>query len=149
LVPPGGYQDVIRTIYEASNPNIRFNQKVVAIDYSGDLVSLITQDGSIYHSKAVISSLPLGVLKKNLVTFSPQLPASYFRAINSITCGIANKIYLKFEEDFWTKKGDWIFLYSEESFKFNVIVNEAQTSKNVMCVKVAGFESSQLYQKSD
>lgn len=93
----------------------------------------------IYKAKTVISSLPLGVLKKKIVNFYPPLPLSHSRAIDNITCGIMNKIYLKFKQNFWTQKGDWIFLYTDQDLSFNIVVNEAETSKNVMCVKVGGF----------
>jgi monoamine oxidase len=60
-----------------------------------------------------------------------------------------NKIFLKFEKDFWTKRGDWTFLYTDGELKFNVAVNEAQTSKNVLCIKVGGEENSHIFEQSD
>jgi polyamine oxidase len=96
LLPPGGYFRVINAIYQACNPKTLFNKKVVAIDHSQPLVQIRTSDGSTYQARRVICSLPLGVLKKNIVQFEPELPPSHQKAIAGITCGIANKIYLKF-----------------------------------------------------
>ncbi len=48
----------------------------------------------------MISSLPLGVLKKNVVKFVPELPDKYKIAIDTIGNGMADKLFVTFAEPF-------------------------------------------------
>ena len=112
-------------MYDSIKPKTIFNEKIVAIDYSGEEVVLMSKGGIKYRAKMVISSLPLGVLKKEVVKFTPPLPAAYNKAIDNMTSGVMNKVYLKFKEDFWSHKGSWTLLYTEDELKYNVVVNEA------------------------
>jgi polyamine oxidase len=46
------------------------------IEYTNDTVTLTTEDGSTYTSNFVILSVSLGVLKSDLITYTPDLPVS-------------------------------------------------------------------------
>jgi len=70
---------------------------VVNIDLTGNFIVLRTTDNRVYRSKHVISSIPLGILQKNLIQFSPPLPEPYRNAINNIGVGIANKLFCSFK----------------------------------------------------
>ena len=50
------------------------NKRVTEINYEQSITNIKTAGGEIYQCEKVISSLPLGVLKKNLVKFVPELP---------------------------------------------------------------------------
>jgi monoamine oxidase len=52
----------------------------------------------------VIVTTSLGVLKENYLTmFTPQLPALKVNAIEGLSIGAVNKIFLEFERPFWNK----------------------------------------------
>jgi lysine-specific histone demethylase 1 len=51
----------------------------------------------------VVVTLPLGVLKANVVTFDPPLPLDKQNAIERLGFGILNKVVLHFENCFWDK----------------------------------------------
>jgi monoamine oxidase len=55
----------------------------------------------IYTCNYVICTLPLGVLKSNIVKFNPELPIKKQEAINLLGFGLMNKIVLKFKNNFW------------------------------------------------
>ncbi|KAL2916314.1 ATPase of 26S proteasome regulatory subunit 4 [Polyrhizophydium stewartii] len=87
--------------------NIEFGKtvrKVTARKQSQEspgLVFVECTDGSIYAADAVVVTLPLGVLKANSVTFSPQLPVWKTAAIRSLGMGLLNKVVLVFPFRFW------------------------------------------------
>ena len=74
---------------------------VTEIDYSGENVKIIAANGDTFYAKKVISSLPLGVLKANDVTFTPSLPQKHQKAIQSLGNRIYNKIIATLNKPFW------------------------------------------------
>jgi len=105
LLVLGGYQKLAEFL--ASGTDIVLESPVSDIDYSkGDRVIVIARkEGSgplmSYTSKAVIVTLPLGVLKADSVRFSPPLPAVNTNAIRALGFGLLNKCVLIFERAFW------------------------------------------------
>jgi monoamine oxidase len=59
--------------------------------------------------------LPLGVLKKGAVEFSPALPPEKQAAIQRLKMGLLNKIVLKFPEVFWSPKAYYFSRLRENS----------------------------------
>lgn len=90
--------------YLAKNLTIKTNEKVTAIDYSNASVSVTTDKGN-YTADKVLVTVPLGVLKKNTIAFTPALPSTHTDAINQIGMGLLNKLYLEFDSSFW--KSSW------------------------------------------
>lgn len=84
---------------------ILLNKEVVNIswsDASRDHITVKCSDGSSYDSDHVIVTVSLGVLKENFQTlFSPTLPALKINAIEGLSIGAVDKIYLEFEKPFW------------------------------------------------
>lgn len=59
-------------------------------------------DSSIYNADHVVVTASLGVLKENYKTmFSPPLPAMKVNAIEGLSIGVVDKIFLEFEKPFW------------------------------------------------
>lgn len=56
----------------------------------------------------MVVTLPLGVLKSDLMSFSPPLPHRKLASIANLGMGILNKIAIRFEESFWEQHKDWI-----------------------------------------
>ena len=98
---PGGYGQIVDLL--AQDLEIKLNQIVTKISYSNQGVTVTTNQGTFSAEKVVIT-LPLGVLKKGVVEFSPPLPASKINTINQLGMGVLNKLYLQFPEVFWDKK---------------------------------------------
>lgn len=62
----------------------------------------VTVDGSKeFIADAAIITVPLGVLKANLIQFEPKLPDWKMSAISDLGVGNENKIALRFSEVFW------------------------------------------------
>jgi monoamine oxidase len=83
---------------------VRLNCVVEQIIYSRDYgVTVVTNQGEFNADRAVLT-FPLGVLKRNVIQFSPALPAAKQEAINRLGFGHYNKVYLEFDRTFWPSK---------------------------------------------
>jgi monoamine oxidase len=71
----------------------------------------------------VIVTLPLGVLKKNVVGFSPALPTAKQQAINKLGVNVVNKFILTWDTAFWDNSNLFIGYTPETRGKFNYFVN--------------------------
>lgn len=75
LIPlGGGYPAVFQRLLKGVKGHIECNTRVVAIDLTGPVILLHTQKGQVFKAKKVISSIPLGILQRNLMKFNPPLP---------------------------------------------------------------------------
>ncbi|PKL74641.1 MAG: amine oxidase, partial [Candidatus Melainabacteria bacterium HGW-Melainabacteria-1] len=78
-----------------------------SVDWSGDRVLVKTNQGN-YSGDRLIITLPLGVLKRGDVSFSPAMPAPKRAAIQALGMGVLNKCYLRFAKVFWPAEIDWL-----------------------------------------
>lgn len=101
----GGYQGLVRVLAEGLD--IRLQQGVQAVDWSGREV-VVTTNQATYRAERVVVSLPLGVLKSGAVEFSPPLPEVKTTAIARLGMGMLNKCYLRFPRVFWPDTVDWL-----------------------------------------
>ena len=92
------YQPIIDHL--TANCNIRFNSIVKEINLRRNDVEIITNQATFYADFVVIT-LPLGVLQKNDVQFSPPLPTFKQTAIHRLGMGLLNVTYIKFPTAFW------------------------------------------------
>lgn len=76
----GGYDQMLEPLAQALN--IHFEQPVKLVEWSDNHVCVTTKNGDIYEARKAIITLPIGVLKANLVQFSPELPAEKRDAID-------------------------------------------------------------------
>lgn len=100
-----GYSVVIDAI--AQGTSIVTGEPVtrVAANRSGVRV---TTGARTYDADRVVVTVPLGVLKKGSLHFSPGLPAAKQRAIAALQMGVLDKVFLRFPEIFWDPSKDWI-----------------------------------------
>ncbi|KAJ4973738.1 hypothetical protein NE237_006912 [Protea cynaroides] len=94
-----GYYPVIKAL--AENIDIRLNHRVTKIANWFNKVMLTVEDGRCFVADAAIITVPLGVLKANLIEFEPKLPQSKLDAISDLGFGNENKIALRFDTVFW------------------------------------------------
>lgn len=110
---PGGMIGLINGLIRpplatAAAVNVIYNQIVTSIDFSSSsgLVSVKTKDGSLYQAPYVISTLPLGVMQKNVVQFNPSLPSTMMSALYQRNMGDLERIVMVFPSSFWDPEGD-------------------------------------------
>lgn len=92
---------------------IQLNKKVLNIKLTSrprkSSVDMTCADGSKISADIVIFTGSLGVLKRNHLTlFTPKLPPSHVKAIETLGYGTLGKIFLEFEKPFWpSDMNDW------------------------------------------
>lgn len=94
-----GYNPLIEALAEGLN--IRLNHRVQKIVQRNNRVLVIVEGGRNFVADAAIITVPLGVLKANLIEFEPRLPDWKLSAISDIGVGMENKVALRFNDVFW------------------------------------------------
>ncbi|MGI0479248.1 flavin monoamine oxidase family protein [Geminocystis sp. CENA526] len=147
LLFPKGY--TVISDYLAKGLNIRLNHKVVSIESNNQGVNVITNQGNFQGDKVIVT-LPLGVLQKNIVKFSPPLPEKKLGAINQLGMGVLNKLYLLFPKPFWQKNYHWIGKISDKKGQWSGWVNlESALKKPILLGFNAGKFGKEIESWSD
>lgn len=114
--------------YLAKGLNILLNERVTKIDYSAERVK-VTHNSTISEADYVIVTVPLGVLKNNVIQFSPNLPSNKQNAIQKVGMNCVNKFLLTWDKAFWDDV-QYISYTPEERDKFNYFVNMKKFNPN-------------------
>ena len=117
---PNGYGELADAL--AQGLAIELGQIVEQISYNDDGVTIRTNQGK-FSGNRVIVTVPLGVLKKGVITFSPALPDWKMAAIRNLDMGVLNKTYLRFPTAFWDTEADLIGHISERKGEWTEFVN--------------------------
>jgi len=96
---PGGYAQIVEAL--ADGLEVRLRQAVTGIDHTGARIGVTTASGAGFEADRIVVTLPLGILKNGLVSFSPPLPPAKRQAIADLKMGVLNKTCLLFEDIFW------------------------------------------------
>ncbi|MEZ4912385.1 MAG: NAD(P)/FAD-dependent oxidoreductase [Saprospiraceae bacterium] len=107
--------------YLAKGLTIKLNERVLSIDYSAEKVK-ISHTSGISEADYVLVTVPLGVLKKNVIQFTPALPTSKTNAIQRVGMNCVNKFLLTWDTAFWDDE-QYIVYTPETMDKFNYFVN--------------------------
>jgi len=121
---------------------IQLNKKVTNIKYNANDVNsktLITcADGSTYEAKHVILTPSVGVLKKyHESLFTPALPERKALAINTWGFGAAGKVFLEFDEPFWSEEEKPFVAY--EFLWLDADKDEAKTTDREWMLGISAF----------
>ncbi len=112
----GGYDKIVEWTAKPllKDPNIiRMGEVVTDIKWghNDNSAAITTQSGHHYTGDAVIVTVPLGCLRRNMVSFSPSLPASIQSGISAFSYGALGKVFIEFSEVFWPKDNDQFIYY--------------------------------------
>lgn len=104
VIFPQGYIQIIESL--SKNINVLTNKVVQRIDYSEDIIRIMTENGECFSTSQVIVTVPLGVLKKHHIQFFPELSQKKTQAINDLGFGTFNKLFVSFDQSFWKSTHD-------------------------------------------
>ena len=148
VVFPGGYRQIIDAL--AGDRDIRPGHAVTEIDYAGDRIFVTTAGRATFEAARVVVTVPLGVLKKGLISFSPPLPGWKQRAIDGLEMGVLNKTVLLFDEVFWDRNVEFIGHVSAEKGRWTDTLNlYPYTGEPVLMMFNAATYGAQLEGLSD
>ena len=105
----GGYDQPFRRIAELLDvrTGARVSEIEVDADRAKNSVTVVTEDEKELVCDAVLVTVPLGVLKRRAISFSPELPQWKKDAIDRMGFGKLDKVFLEFEEAFWDDSVDY------------------------------------------
>ncbi|KAJ4978599.1 hypothetical protein NE237_009379 [Protea cynaroides] len=137
-----------------TDPRLKLNKVVRAVNYSKNAVTVQTEDGSICHAKSAIVSVSLGVLQSNLIEFKPDLPPWKILALYEFDMTRFGKIFLKFPYKFWpTGPGTQYFLYAHERRGYYLIwkhfEEEYPGSNILMMIIITDDEARRIEQQTE
>ena len=142
----GGFDQF--TNHLSKNLDIKLNTPVSKIDYSSKNVKVFAND-NIYIADAVVVTVPLGVLHKNLIEFIPDLPEKKKEAINNISWGSVNKVIFKFPYNFWGDVENF-FIEREDRHAFTTwFSNEVMVNEPVIYSFFSGEFSRNMEKETD
>jgi len=126
LLFPAGYDQVID--YLARGLAIELNQVVqeIAYDASGSGGVVVRTARREYRGDFALITLPLGVLQRQAVRFTPALPPEKRTAIAALGMGLLNKLFLRFDRIFWPAAFDWHEYLSAEKGRWSEWVSFAK-----------------------
>ncbi|MGL4729159.1 MAG: flavin monoamine oxidase family protein [Bosea sp. (in: a-proteobacteria)] len=94
LVVPEGYGTLAERA--AAGLNIRLNTPVTAIRWDGPGVVVETA-GGVISARAVVVTVPVGVLKRDAIRFSPRLPNATLKGLDALSMGALTKVGLSID----------------------------------------------------
>ncbi|KAK4796147.1 hypothetical protein SAY86_028473 [Trapa natans] len=109
---PGGNERFVREL--ASNLPIFYERNVESVRYGTD-GALVYAAGQEFHGDMVLCTVPLGVLKKGIIEFVPELPKRKLGAIERLGFGLLNKVAMLFTYNFWGADIDTFGHLAEDS----------------------------------
>jgi monoamine oxidase len=117
--------------------------------HPGTNASILGHDAVLTTDKVVVA-LPLGILKNENVVFEPALSSEKIAAINSLGIGVMNKVFLKFDQNFWYEDG-YFFQYLKENHSNEIeFFSPAPTgTDNILVAVFAGQQARSIEQMED
>lgn len=101
--PAGGYRPIVEWLHSeavAHGASFRLQTVVREIAWSAGAVTVTSDAGEQFKARRLIVTLPLGVLQRNEVTFTPRLVAKE-EAASKLAVGQVVKVMLRFRDCFW------------------------------------------------
>ncbi|XP_014557450.1 hypothetical protein COCVIDRAFT_97211 [Bipolaris victoriae FI3] len=97
---------------QPNDPRLLLNTIVTNISHSDTGVHITTSDGSCVEADYAISTVSLGVLQNEVITFEPELPEWKQSAIATFAFGTYTNIFFQFNETFWPDEKQFL-LYAD------------------------------------
>lgn len=124
VIFPDGYDVLIQSLVDPIADRIRYNKAVSQAEYApAEGVRLTTRDGEKIEADYAVITVPLGVLKKQVINFAPALDAERLALWNRIETGAVNKVFLVWDEAFWDPKTQYIGYTDPVKGKFTYFLN--------------------------
>jgi monoamine oxidase len=142
----GGIEKIVTNGYDTiaqhlgNGLNILLNQRVTKVDYANQKIK-VSHNATVTEADYAIITVPLGVLKKNRIEFTPALPAAKQNAIQKIGMNCVNKFLLIWDTAFWDDV-QYISYTPEIKDKFNYFVNVQKFQPSVNALMTFAYAES-------
>lgn len=124
VIFPGGYSQIAEKL--AQGLNIKLECPVREVNFESSQIKVSSQAGESFEADLVLITLPLGVLKRGSVKFTPDLPDKKIKAIGQLGVGVFDKLYMRFPKRFWSLEPTWIEYAGDKAREWPVFFNLAK-----------------------
>jgi len=124
--------------------DISFNTAVKSINYAGGKVKVKDLNNNLYKANRVIVTVPLGILKKGYIKFSPKLPKKKRNAIKKAKFWGGIKVFIEFSDKFYPTFLEFPDSETNQGQRLYYDAAYAQTTnKNVFALFAVGKQAKQ------
>lgn len=102
-------QDFLIFRFDQVRELIQLNTPVTSINYSSNPIVITDANGGQIEASKVIVTVPLSILKKNLISFSPGLPSAMSGAMAKFGMDHSIKVVIDFKKNFWGETSGFIW----------------------------------------
>lgn len=143
---PHGYDAIPRHL--ARGLRIRRGVVVRRVTLRAGGVELDTDRGRI-RGRAVVVTVPLGVLRDESIAFDFAIPAKIEQAVERLRMGVLSKTFLRFERPFWPQDADWLEFIGPQAGAWAEWVSLARAGAPVLCGFNGGDRGRAVERASD
>jgi len=147
VVPLGPLSSFIDNALEGIDTVV--STTVAGIAYNDEGVSLRLGTGESLSVDRVIVTVPVGVLKEQVIDFDPVLPLTHRGALNDLSVGDIELVRMEFETAFWSTDATW-WVREDDDEVIRLWVNlQPATGRPVLLGLVAGERARELAELND
>ena len=122
----------------AADLDVRLGERVVALSSSADGWRAVTALGASFTAAAIVLTVPLPVLQRDLLAIDPPLPAEIDAALDRMACGPVAKVFATFDDAFWAPhRAFWVVAEERRAFELFVDVSAA-AGRPALCAFASG-----------
>lgn len=158
VTDPRGYVHIVDCLadmfLEPRDSRLQLNTSVKEIKWNENGVYVTSDNGDVYRADYALVTFSIGVLKSEMIQFTPQLPNWKLEAIFKLNMVIYTKIFVKFPVKFWDNE-EYIIYASKRRGYYAMMQNLEADSRlpkgtNMLLITVTGEESVRLeYQTNE
>jgi len=118
--------------------SITYDCPVTEINYEGEKVTIKTATGKTFEADKVVVCVPISILKKDFIKFSPSPPPEKMAAIAQTKTTPGLKLFLEFSHKFYPH---FLLMQSMSSDGYYMYMDETvgkTTEKHILCLVVLG-----------
>jgi len=116
----GGYSKIVEHLLQGID--IKLEQTVREIKHEETGIKVLTEK-EVFECDYVIVTVPISILQKQKIAFSPLLPEWKVNSFSKMKMGIFNKVVMEFTEPFWEGDSDFQCYNSTHGNSFGIAVN--------------------------
>lgn len=102
-------QDFLLNRFDQVKDLIQLNTQVKSIDTNGEKIIITDANGGQLEANKVIVTVPLNILKQNVIAFSPGLPATMTTAMGKLAMDHSIRVVIDFKKNFWGASSGFIW----------------------------------------
>ncbi len=101
VVKTNPMQDFLIFRFDSVRQLVKLNTQVTSIDTTGEKILITDANGEQVEANKVIVTVPLSILKKNLISFTPGLPGAMTSAMAKLGMDHSIRVLIDFKKNFW------------------------------------------------